>query len=147
MRILPKIIYWQLPKNDLSFLTLLLNSQPAHLKMIKCAFLISLTSSAFRAFILLIECQEEHPACKNNKASIRNRTVHHQFQATGQPVSRTQSSDAMTSRLPHYEVNCVQRRCFQWGSVPLTVSCFIQIQIGFTFLALTYPGCPVKRGC
>jgi len=43
----------------------------------------------------------------------------HQFQATGQPVSRTQASDAMTSRLPRYEMKCVQRRCFQWGSVPL----------------------------
>jgi len=27
-------------------------------------------------------------------------TAHRQFQATGQPVSRTQASDAMTSRLP-----------------------------------------------
>jgi len=34
-------------------------------------------------------------------------------------VSRTQASDAMTSRLPRYEAKCVQRRCFQWGSVPL----------------------------
>jgi len=25
----------------------------------------------------------------------------------------------MTLRLPHYEVKCVQRRCFQCGSVPL----------------------------
>jgi len=25
----------------------------------------------------------------------------------------------MTSRLPRYEAKCVQRRCFQWGSVPL----------------------------
>ena len=28
-------------------------------------------------------------------------------------------SDAMTSRLPRYEAKCVQRRYFQWGSVPL----------------------------
>ena len=41
------------------------------------------------------------------------------FQATGQPVSRTQASDAMMSRLPRYEAKCVQHRCFQWGSVPL----------------------------
>jgi len=41
------------------------------------------------------------------------------FQATGKPVSRTQTSDAMTSRLPRYEAKCVQRRCFQWESVPL----------------------------
>jgi len=30
-----------------------------------------------------------------------------------------QGSHAMTSRLPRYEAKCVQRRCFQWGSVPL----------------------------
>ena len=42
-----------------------------------------------------------------------------QFQATGQPESWTQASDAMRSRLPRYEAKCVQRRCFQWGSVPL----------------------------
>jgi len=39
--------------------------------------------------------------------------------ATGQPVSRTQASDAMTSWLPCYEAKCVQRRCFQCRSVPL----------------------------
>ena len=32
-----------------------------------------------------------------------DRTARHQFQATGQPVSRTQANDAMTSRLPRYE--------------------------------------------
>ena len=30
-----------------------------------------------------------------------------------------QANDTMTSRLPRYEAKCVQRRCFQWGSVPL----------------------------
>jgi len=48
-----------------------------------------------------------------------DRTTRRQFQATGQPVSRTQASDAMTSRLPRYEAKCVQCRCFQYGSVPL----------------------------
>jgi len=48
-----------------------------------------------------------------------DRTARRQFQATGQPVSRTQASDTMTSRLPRYEAKCVQRRCFQYGSVPL----------------------------
>jgi len=48
-----------------------------------------------------------------------DRTVHRQFQATGQPVSQTQASDAITSRLPRYEAKCVQRRCFQCRSVPL----------------------------
>jgi len=29
--------------------------------------------------------------------------------------------------------------------LPLTVSCFSQIQIGFTFLVLAHPGSPGKR--
>jgi len=51
-----------------------------------------------------------------------DRTARRQFQATGQPVNRTQvtqASDAMTSRLPRYKAKCVPRRCFQCGSVPL----------------------------
>ena len=48
-----------------------------------------------------------------------DRTACRQFQATGQPVSRTQASDAVTSRLPRYEAKYVQCRCFQCGSVPL----------------------------
>jgi len=52
-------------------------------------------------------------------AHSADRTARRQFQATGQPLSRTQANDAMTSRLPRYEAKCVQRRCFQWWSVPL----------------------------
>ena len=48
-----------------------------------------------------------------------DRTMCRKFQATGQPVSRTKASDAMTSPLPRYEAKCVQRRCFQCGSVAL----------------------------
>jgi len=48
-----------------------------------------------------------------------DRTARHEFQATGQPLSRTQASDAMTSRLPRYDAKCVQRRCFQCESAPL----------------------------
>ena len=33
--------------------------------------------------------------------------------------SNTPNLTLMTSRLPHYEAKCVQRRCFQCGSVPL----------------------------
>jgi len=53
------------------------------------------------------------------QAPSTDRTARRQFPATGQLVSRTQASDAMTSRLPRYEAKCVQRRCFQWDSVPL----------------------------
>jgi len=31
--------------------------------------------------------------------------------------------------------------------LPLTVSCFSKIQIGFTFLVLVHPGSPRKRVC
>jgi len=31
--------------------------------------------------------------------------------------------------------------------LPLTVSCFSKIQIGFTFLVLAHPGSPGKKGC
>jgi len=44
-----------------------------------------------------------------------DRTACRQLRATGQPVNRTQASDAITSRLSRYEAKCVQRRCFQWG--------------------------------
>ena len=46
-------------------------------------------------------------------------TAPRQFEATGQPVSRTQASNAMTSRLPRYEAKCVQCRYFQCETVPL----------------------------
>jgi len=55
---------------------------------------------------------------KTRTPSSADRTARHQFQATGQPVSRTQASDAMTSWQPRYEAKCVQRRCFQWGVGP-----------------------------
>ena len=56
---------------------------------------------------------------RTRRPASTDRTARRQFQATGQPVSRTQDSDAMTSRLPRYEAKCAQRRCFQCGSVPL----------------------------
>jgi len=55
----------------------------------------------------------------NKKASIP-------WQDSAPPISgywptseRMEASDAMTSRLLRYEAKCVQRRCFQCGSVPL----------------------------
>jgi len=58
-------------------------------------------------------------ANRTRRPASADRTARRQFQATGQPISRTQASDAMTSRLPRYEAKCVQRRCFQCRSVPL----------------------------
>ena len=59
------------------------------------------------------------PVVWTRKPASADRTARRQFQATGQPVSQTQASDAMTSRLPCYEAKCVQCRCFQWESVSL----------------------------
>ena len=56
---------------------------------------------------------------KTRRPASADRTARRKFQATGQPVSRTQASDAMTSRLPRYEAKCVHRRRFKWESVPL----------------------------
>ena len=47
---------------------------------------------------------------RTRRPASADRTACRQFQATGQPLSRTQASDAMMSRLPRYEVKCVQRR-------------------------------------
>jgi len=67
-----------------------------------------------------VECQAGNiTANVTRRPASAERTVRRQFQATGQPVSQTQASDAMTSRLPRYEAKCVQCRCFQWVSVPL----------------------------
>ena len=43
---------------------------------------------------------------KTRRPASADRTARLQFQATGQPVSRTQASDAMTSRLLRYEAKC-----------------------------------------
>jgi len=62
-----------------------------------------------------IPSQLRHVASRQSETrrpASADRTARRQFQATGQPVSRTQASDAMTSRLPRYEVKCVQRTCF-----------------------------------
>ena len=70
------------------------------------------------SFSVFTTVSPHRPIPTRRPASV-HRTARRQFQATGQPVSRTQASDAMTSRLPRYEAKCVQRRCFQCVSVPL----------------------------
>ena len=46
-------------------------------------------------------------------------------------------------------VICLERgadlHVVQLMPLPLTVSCFSKIQIGFTFLVLAHPGSPVQR--
>jgi len=72
-----------------------------------------------RAWPIYISPQLRLTRNVTRRPASADRTARRQFQAISQPVSRTQASDAMTSRLPRYEAKCVQRRCFQWWSVPL----------------------------
>ena len=69
---------------------------------------------------------------RTRRPASADKTACRQFQATGQPVSRTQASDPMTSRLPRYDAKCVQCRCFQCGSVPLDSD----ITVSYTHLTL-----------
>ena len=80
---------------------------------------------AFSALTLLVGRQEGHPACKK------------------------------TERWGAGVVICLERgadlHMAQLMSLPITVSCFRKIQIGFTFLVPAHPGSPgqraVKRVC
>ena len=67
----------------------------------------------------LVGRQEGHPACKKTE-----------WLGAGMVISLEQGADLhMAQRIP----------------LPLTVSCFSKIQIGFTFLVLAHPGSPGKR--
>ena len=63
-----------------------------------------------------------HAVCclpkRTRRPASADRTARRQFQANGQPVSRTQASDAMTSRLPHYEAKCVWGQYQGNGAIP-----------------------------
>ena len=80
---------------------------------------------AFSALTLLVGRQEGHPACKKHSGG-----------AAGVVVCLEQDADLHMAQLM---------------PLPLTVSCFNKIQIGFTFLVPAHPGSPgkraVKRGC
>jgi len=68
---------------------------------------------------LLVGWQEGHPACKKTE-----------WWGAGVVISLEQGSDLHMAQLM---------------PLPLTVSCFSEIQIGFTFLVLAHPGSPGKR--
>jgi len=69
--------------------------------------------------MLLVGRQEGHPACKK-------------------------LSGGVLSWLSVW--SWVQTRMAQLMPLPLIISCFSKIQIGFTFLLPAHPGCPGKRG-
>ena len=74
---------------------------------------------AFSALTLLVGRQEGHPACKN-----------FEWCSTGIVVYLERGADLHMAQLM---------------SLPLTVSCFSKIQIGFTCLVPAHPGSPWKR--
>ena len=74
---------------------------------------------AFSALTLLVGRQEGHPACKKTERW-----------GTGMVICLEQGADwHLAQRMP----------------LPLTVSCFSKIQIGFTFLVTAHPGSPGQR--
>jgi len=83
------------------------------------------TTIAFSALTLLVGRQEGHPAYKN-----------FEWWGTGMVICLERDADLHVAQLM---------------PLPLTVSCFSKIQIGFSFLVPAHPGSPgqraVKRVC
>ena len=80
---------------------------------------------ASSALMLSVGWQEGHPACKKTE-----------WWGAGMVICLERGADLHTAQLM---------------PLPLTVSCFSKIQIGFTFLVPAHPGSPdqraVKRAC
>jgi len=74
---------------------------------------------AFSALTLLVGRQEGHPACKKTE-----------WWSTGMVICLERGADLHMAQLM---------------PLPLTVSCFSEIQIGFNLLVLAHPGSPGKR--
>ena len=74
---------------------------------------------AFSALTLLVGQQEGHPACKKTE-----------WWSAGVVICLEQGADLHMAQLM---------------PLPLTVSCFSEIQTGFTFLVLAHPGNPGQR--
>jgi len=82
-------------------------------------FAHNICTFAFIALTLLVGQQEGHPACKKLE-----------WWGTGMVICLERDADLHMAQLT---------------PLPLTVSCFSKIQIGFTFLVPAYPGSPGKR--
>jgi len=78
------------------------------------------TTSAFSALTLLVGRQEGHPACKKLEWS-----------GAGVVICLERDADLHMAQLM---------------PLPFTVSCFSEIQTGFTFLVPAHPGSPGKKG-
>ena len=89
-----------------------------------CWWILTSSLLAFSALTLLVVRQEGHPACRT------------QWWGAGVVICLERGADLHTAQLM---------------PLPLTVSCFSNIQIGFTYLVRVHPGSPgqraVKRVC
>ena len=100
--------------------------QTYHFSVILLQCLLPTVPTAFSALTLLVGRHEEHPSCKKLSGGVLAWLC----------VCLERGADLhMAQPMP----------------LPLTVSCFSKIQIGFTFLVQAHPGCPrqrvVKRLC
>jgi len=77
------------------------------------------TVNMFSALMLLVGRQEGHPACKKTE-----------WWSAGVVICLERDVDLHMAQLM---------------PLPLTVSCFSKIQIGFTFLVPAHPGSPGQR--
>ena len=89
------------------------------LSVISGLFAYLLITKAFSALTLLVGRQEEHLACKK-----------HEWWDAGMVICLERDADLHMAQLM---------------PLPLTVSCFSKIQIGFTFLVQAHLGSPGKR--
>jgi len=76
-------------------------------------------TTAFSALTLLVGRQEGHPACKKTE-----------WWGAGMVICLERGANLHTAQLM---------------PLPLTVSCFSKVQIGFTFLVPAHPSSPAKR--
>ena len=83
-------------------------------------FILCYSIFALGALTLLVERQEEHPACKKLSGELL----------------------AWLSVWSKVQMICIWS---SWCHSHPIVSCIIKIQIGLTFLVLAYPGCPGKE--
>ena len=101
---------------------LIVANMPLHqlaLSITNSNFSLLLNNCAFSALTLLVGQQEGHPPCKKTE-----------WWGTGMAICLERDADLHMAQLM---------------PLPLTVSCFNKIQIGFTFLVPAHPGSPRKR--
>jgi len=96
------------------------SNKPAELKHVMKSIIITTMTTAFSALTLLVWRQEGHLACKKTK-----------WWGAGMVICPEQDADLhmMAQLMP----------------LPLTVSCFSKIQIGFTFLEPAHLGSPRQK--